>query len=239
MTKITVSSELDVEYMQHMGSDSSILAAMLVSTAGHDAQAEVDADPSKARGRLSFLMRDRHGSPFEHGSLTIRVRAPIMVYREWHRHRVGMSYNEESARYTKLEPRFYIPSPERPLVQIGKTGKYEFVSGSIDQYETMVGALIESYQQSYDAYEEMLDAGIAREVARLSLPVSIYSSMYCTLNPRSIMSFLSLRTRDDGATFPSGPQWEIEQCALKLERIFAEHWPITAELFREHGSVSP
>ncbi len=155
-------------------------------------------------------MRDRHGSPFEHNSMTFFISAPIFVFREFMRHRVGWSYNEESGRYRELQPVFYVPGAERKLVQQGRPGKYEFVHGTAEQHKAVVAAMEESYAQSYAAYQEMLAAGVAREVARATLPVGLFSSMYATCNARSLMHFLGLRTQHELARVPSFPQREIE-----------------------------
>ena len=152
---------------------------------------------------------------------------------------VHNSYNEVSGRYTKLPPKFYIPPPERPLVQVGKPGEYTYVPGTTEQYAEMVADFAASHTAAYAAYQRHLDRGIAKEVARGCLPVYLYTSMYVTLNPRSLMAFLSLRSKDDNATFPSFPMWEIEQCADRLEEHFAGLFPITHSAFRKHGSVCP
>ena len=117
-------SKLTVEYQDHMGSDDAILRAMLVSTSTDDTADMLDTDSK--RGKLNFLMANRHGSPFEHGALTVRVHAPIAVFREWQRHRAGHSYNEQSGRYTIFEGLFYIPNRDRPMIQVGKPGAYTF-----------------------------------------------------------------------------------------------------------------
>jgi thymidylate synthase (FAD) len=96
-----------------------------------------------------------------------------------------------------------------------------------------------SYRQSYAAYQEMLDAGIAREVARAVLPVGLFSSMYATCNARALMHFLSLRTKDDRATVPSFPQREIEMVAEKMEALWAGLMPLTHEAFNGNGRVAP
>ena len=140
------------------------------------------------------------------------------------RHRIA-SYNEESGRYRELKPVFYIPSKERKLIQVGKTGHYTFEDGTSEQYELMVAEMKKAYIAAYDAYQKMLDAGIAREVARATLPVATYSSMYVTMNARALMNFLSLRTSSEGSHFPSYPQREIEMVAEKMEAFFAEKMP--------------
>ena len=96
-----------------------------------------------------------------------------------------------------------------------------------------------SYRQAYAAYREMLDAGIAREVARAVLPVGLFSSMYVSCNARSLMAFLSLRTQDDRATVPSFPQREIELVAEQMEALWAAHMPLTHAAFNRNGRVGP
>lgn len=154
------------------------------------------------------------------------------------RHRT-FSYNEESGRYRELAPKFYVPGPERKLVQVGEPGKYEFVEGTAAQHKLTVDAVQESCRQAYAAYREMLDGGIAREVARTVLPVSLYSTMYATCNARALMNFLSLRTRRADSAFPSFPQREIEMVAEKMEAAWAKLMPITHAAFQSNGRVAP
>jgi thymidylate synthase (FAD) len=187
---------------------------------------------------INYLARERHGSPFEHTSMTFFISAPIFVFREFMRHRIA-SYNEESGRYRELLPVFYVPNKARKLVQTGKTGHYVFVDGSDEQYEISVAAMKESYELCYLNYKKMLDAGVAKEVARAVLPVALYSSMYVTMNARALMNFLSLRTAREGSHFPSYPQREIEMVAEKMEEHFARLMPITYAAFEKSGRVAP
>ena len=183
-------------------------------------------------------MRDRHGTPFEHNSMTFFVAAPIFVFREFMRHRIA-SYNEESGRYRELRPVFYVPGPERKLKQEGKPGAYTFVDGTPEQHELVERATKESCRQAYAAYQEMLDAGVAREVARIVLPVTTYSSMYVTMNARALMNFLSLRTKREAAKVPSFPQREIEMVAEEMERHWAALMPLTHRCLLRAGSRGP
>ncbi|HEY0870714.1 MAG TPA: FAD-dependent thymidylate synthase, partial [Acidothermaceae bacterium] len=105
-------SDVTVELIKHVASDADVLFAARVSTKGESSLDDVHADPSRSQGLLNYLMRDRHGTPFEHSSMTFYVQAPIFVFREFMRHRT-FSYNEESGRYRQLEPVFYTPAPER------------------------------------------------------------------------------------------------------------------------------
>jgi thymidylate synthase (FAD) len=160
------------------------------------------------------------------------------MWREHFRHRIA-SYNEESGRYKQLEPIFYVPDENRKLVQIGKTGHYEFVDGTKEQFETVVDATKESCKVAYQQYERMLEAGVAREVARIVLPLTIYSSAYVTMNARAMMNFLSLRRKAEGSHFPSFPQREIEMVAEKYEEVFQELMPLTHAAFVANGRVAP
>ncbi|WP_049573452.1 FAD-dependent thymidylate synthase [Streptomyces sp. SBT349] len=232
-------SDITVELVKHSASDTDVLWAARVSTAGEQSIEELSKDPERSKGLLNFLMRDRHGSPFEHNSMTFLVTAPIFVFREFHRHRVGWSYNEESGRYRRLEPVFYVPGAERRLVQRGRPGKYEFVPGTPEQHAVVGKVMEESYRQAYAAYQEMLTAGVAREVARAVLPVGLFSSMYATCNARSLMHFLGLRTQDERAAVPSFPQREIEMVGERMEEEWARLMPLTHAAFNANGRIAP
>ena len=236
--EIQFRSDMTVELVKASASDADVVFAARVSTKGEHSLEDVEGDPTQARGLINYLMRDRHGSPFEHNSLTFFVSAPIFVFREFMRHRIA-SYNEESGRYRELRPVFYVPGPDRMLVQEGKPGHYEFVPGTAEQHELVDRLVRESCTQAYAAYQEMLAAGIAREVARAVLPVTTYSSMYVTMNARALMNFLSLRTKRDNSSFPSYPQREIEMVADAMESEWAALMPLTHAAFDAHGRVSP
>jgi len=238
MTEIEFRSDVTVELVRYAASDADVVFAARVSTRGEQILEDIDADAERSRGLIRYLMRDRHGTPFEHNSLTFFVSAPIFVFREFMRHRIA-SYNEESGRYRELRPVFYLPAPERRLVQQGKPGAYEFVEGTPEQHELVTAETRRACEQAYEAYQRMLAAGVAREVARGVLPVATYSSMYVTLNARSLMNFLSLRTKREGSTFPSFPQREIEMVAEKMEDLWAPLMPITHEAFCAAGRVAP
>jgi thymidylate synthase (FAD) len=234
---LTFSSKITATLVQFTGDDTGICNAARVSTLGD--LAEGAGCPTKNAGLINFLMRDRHGSPFEHGSMTFFVKAPIFVFREFMRHRVGFSYNEESGRYKQLAPEFYYPAPGRNLVQTGKPGAYTFEPGDAEQYGAVSSNLKRIAIDAYEAYEYMLKCGIAREVARMCLPVNIYSSAYVTCNPRSLMHFLGLRTHREDATFVSHPQREIELAAEQMEEVFKGLFPATWTAFEKNKRVAP
>ena len=237
MTDVVFRSDVDVELVEVNASDVRVAKAAWVSTKG--SRAEDANDPERLAGLINFLVRDRHGSPFEHTSFTFAIRCPIFVVREFHRHRAGWSYNEESGRYTKLQPEFYVPNMDRNLVQTGKPGHYVFGPGTKEQHLTVAGAIADSSWNSWTHYEGMLEAGIAKEVARMALPLNIYTSFYATCNSRSLMHFLSLRTENESATYPSHPQKEIQMVADEMEEIFAEQMPATWLAWNKNGRVAP
>ena len=230
--------DVTVELIKASASDADVIWAARVSTAGEQSMDEIGEDPARSAGLINYLARERHGSPFEHTSMTFFVSAPIFVFREFMRHRIA-SYNEESGRYRELSPVFYIPDADRKLIQIGKAGAYTFVDGTKEQLEITEAAMKEAYTLAYKQYQVMLDAGIAREVARAVLPVGLYSSMYVTMNARALMNFLSLRTAREGSHFPSYPQREIEMVAEKMEVEFARLMPLTHAAFEKSGRVTP
>jgi len=224
-------SDMTVELIDSMGGDYSVVRSARVSSGS------VANDSSSDVGLINYLMRDRHGSPFEHAVFTFRIEAPLFVFREFQRHRMA-SYNEESGRYKELEPVFYVPNGDRNLIQIGKPGAYTFEPGSEYQQKLTIDLLKQTARGSYNVYFNLLGAGVAREVSRMALPLNIYSSMYVTMNARSLMNFLSLRSDEQG-TYPSFPQAEIAWVARDMELIFSEKMPHTHMSFVKNGRVAP
>ncbi|CAM4093845.1 FAD-dependent thymidylate synthase [Helcobacillus massiliensis] len=239
MSEIVFRSDVTVELVRCSAADSDVVFAARVSTVGEQSKDVVgQEDAGRDRGLIRYLMRDRHGSPFEHNSFTFFVEAPIFVFREFMRHRIA-SYNEESGRYREMRPVFYVPGDDRRLIQKGKPGAYDFYEGTDEQRELVQAEHRRQAEAAYESYRRMLDAGVAREVARGVLPLSLFSSMYVTMNARSMMNFISLRTTSDDSHFPSFPQREIEMVAEKIEQLFAEKMPITYEAFNDAGRVAP
>jgi len=230
--------DVTVELVKHSASDADVIWAARVSTSGETSLDEIGKDPERSAGLINFLARERHGTPFEHTSMTFFVSAPIFVFREFMRHRIA-SYNEESGRYRELRPIFYVPGRNRPLVQVGKPGAYTYVDGSNEQHALTVDSMKAAYLAAYAEYKKMLDAGVAREVARAVLPVGLFSSMYVTMNARALMNFLSLRTSREGSHFPSYPQREIEMVAEMMEAEFAKLMPLTYAAFEKSGRIAP
>lgn len=243
MHQATFSNYIDVELVKCSAEDMDVIFSARVSTEGertrdYGVMLEDNELSTKDKGLINFLMRERHGTPFEHSYFTFYVKAPIFVWREHMRHRIA-SYNEESGRYRQLDPEFYIPERDRKLVQVGKPGAYEFEDGSNNQYALVLTSLKKTCEDAYAEYLKLLMNGVAKEVARMTLPVNIYSSAYVTMNARSLMNFLSLRQNVEGQTFPSYPQREIEMVAERYEEIFEYHMPVTHAAFVKNGRVSP
>lgn len=220
---IELTSELGVEVVDYMGTDLSVVNAARVSfNQSSEELSERDA------GLIGFLMRNRHASPFEHCAVSIMVTAPIFVAREWHRHRT-QSYNEVSGRYTELQPTFYAPDYDRPLIQTGKPGAYRFELPADDAINIQIFQEFRySCQAAWDAYRRLLDEGVAKEVARMVLPVNIYTGWYATANLRNWLNFLSLRADDQA-------MWEIRQLAYKVEDALTTLFPVTIETWVKNG----
>lgn len=232
---VSFRSDVTVNLIKHSAADSDVAFAARVSTQGEISQY---VEPKELGGLINFLMRERHGSPFEHSVFTFYVKAPIFTWREHMRHRIA-SYNEESGRYRVLEPEFYVPNSSRKLVQVGKTGSYTFESGSAEQHDIVTHNYQHSCRAAYKSYLNMLESGVAREVARGVLPTTIYSSAYVTMNARALMNFLSLRRSAPDSRFPSYPQREIEMVAEKYEEMFQNIMPLTHHAFVSNGRVAP
>jgi thymidylate synthase (FAD) len=209
-----------------MASDLSVVNGARVSFARR--KAEMDESDT---GLIRFLMRDRHGTPFEHNAFRFHVRAPLFVAREWFRHRVG-SFNEFSMRYARATDDFYVPEPEDVRTQVGKPGSYSFETVPVDVAETTREELRAVYEASFAAYERLVELGVARELARLVMPVGAYTEFYWTVNARSLMNFISLRAAETA-------QREIRRYAEACERFFAEKMPVTYEAFVASGRIAP
>ena len=235
---ITFRDDMTVSLVKASASDSDVVWSARVSTEGNRSLEALEADPEASAGLIRYLIKNRHSSPLEHSVFTFYIETPIFVVRELERHRIA-SYNEESGRYKELRPVFYVPGPDRKLVQIGKTGHYQFEDGTYTQKKVVSADIKRMATESFSAYRRLLDLGIAKEVSRMVLPVNIYTSLYMTVNARSLMNILSLRTNHPEAAYPSKPMREIEMVAEQMEAIFAEKMPITYQAFVDNGRVSP
>jgi thymidylate synthase (FAD) len=209
-----------------MADDLSVVNSARVSFAVRKEEAD-----DKDRGLIRFLMRERHGTPFEHNSFRFHIRAPIFVAREWFRHRIG-SFNEESARYHRLEGDFYIPSAPAVRGQVGKPGGYSFEPLDQTIADETIDTFRRVYKELYQEYQSLVEKGVAKELARALLPFGIFTQFYWTLNARSLMNFLSLRNAD-------AAQYEIRMYAQAVESLFGERMPITRDCFVEFGRRAP
>lgn len=209
-----------------MASDLSVVNAARVSFARR--KEEMD---SSDEGLIRFLMRDRHGTPFEHNAFRFHVRCPIFVAREWFRHRIG-SFNEFSMRYAKATDEFYVPEAEDVRSQVGKPGAYTFEPVDAELAEQTREELQALYEQAYATYTRLVEQGVAREVARSVLPVGAYTEFYWTVNARSLMNFVSLRAAETA-------QREIRRYAEAVERFLAREMPVTYDAFVQNDRTAP
>jgi thymidylate synthase (FAD) len=193
--------------------------------------ARVEAMDERSAGLVRFLMRERHGTPFEHNFFRFHIKAPLFVTREWQRHRVG-SFNERSGRYSELPDEFYVPTTGDVRTQVGKPGAYTFEPLADDLAEQVREGIEASYAESYRRYQELLGAGVAKEVARSVLPVGLYTEFYWSVNARSLMNFLSLRNA-------AAAQLEIRVYAEAAEQHFEHAMPVTHAAFVAQGRTAP
>src|SRR5579859_1909371 len=209
-----------------MASDLSVVNSARVSFG----RRKTEMDESD-EGLIRFLMRDKHGTPFEHNSFRFHIRAPIFVAREWFRHRVG-SFNEFSMRYAKATDDFYVPAPEDVRSQVGKPGAYSFEPVEPELAEQTREELQAVYEHAFATYERRVEAGVARELARCVMPVGAYTEFYWTVNARALMNFVALRAHETA-------QREIRRYAEAVETFFAELMPVTHAAFVANDRVAP
>ena len=209
-----------------MATDLSVVNAARVSFARRKEQMDESDE-----GLVRFLMRDRHGTPFEHNAFRFHIRAPIFVAREWFRHRVG-SFNEFSMRYARATDEFYVPEAEDVRSQVGKPGAYSFEPVAPEVAEQTREELQSVYEHAYATYERLVEQGVARELARAALPVGAYTEFFWTVNARALMNFLSLRNAETA-------QREIRRYAEACERFFEKQMPVTYAAFVAAGRVAP
>lgn len=206
-----------VRLVEHMGGDLAIVQSARVSYAGESKGEERD------RKLLTYLLKHQHMTPFEHAVFKFHVKCPIFVARQWFRHRIA-SYNEVSYRYTETPDEFYIPEAWRAQDRKNKQGST--AAPQLD-HARLTESFRGSVEQAYRTYQDLLAAGVAREMARMVLPVNIYTEFYWTINARSLMNFIDLRA-DVHA------QAEIQRYAEALALLFAGLCPWTWAAFLEH-----
>lgn len=217
----------EVILQKYMAGDIDVVGAARVSkgTKPEDASKGEKSD----RGLINHLMTSGHGTPFEHSVFRFWIAAPIFVLREWHRHRIA-SINEQSGRYGEYERRYYVPDVARVP---HPTNKQSSVVDYDPELTEKLRAIVEDASQyAFDRYEEALGLGIARELARIVMPINTYSRMWWTINARSLMNFLELRNAPDA-------QWEIAEFAKAMEDKFKTVMPWTHEAFEANGRKAP
>ena len=214
-----------------MADDMSVVNAARVSFAKQKQENEWIAMSEVDKGLINFLMRERHGTPFEHNAFRFHVKCPVFVAREWFRHRIG-SFNEFSARYSEVPNEFFVPKLSEVRKQTGKPGAYTYeqveMPLAIDTYEIIAKA----NDSAYSAYRQMLDKGIAKELARAVLPVSMYTQFYWTVNARSLMNFMSLRQHESA-------QRDIREYANAVCELASPVMPVTFASWEQNARVAP
>lgn len=182
--------------------------------------------PERDKALVMYLMEHGHETPFEHIVFTFHVKTPLFVARQWFRHRIG-SFNEISQRYTEIkEEEFYLPLNVR--VNVPEDRQKAVAVEDKELLERIQKMMVKSFEESYSTYKELLSLGVARELARIVLPLSTYTQFYWTVNARSLMNFLNLRA-------DSHAQWEIQQYGLAIGKIFKEKCPWTYEAFIKYA----
>lgn len=220
-----------VKLIESWGSDERIIEAARMSTQQGFKGWGTTESPGDEK-LLRYLWTHKHATPFEMAGMTIEVKAPIFVFREWHRHRT-QSYNEMSARYAPLPNENYSPTVNRLIEGATLAGTNRQASALTDEEitETSAGLWLEELRKLYEhaqhVYDRGLKIGVPKEIARLPCPVARYSKMRASANLRNWLAFLTLRMN-------IAAQWEIRQYANAVGELIAQAFPRTWELFSEH-----
>jgi thymidylate synthase (FAD) len=203
-----------VSLVQHVGDDKMIVNAARVSFGGDNTSA-LSARDEKLIG---YLLREHHGSPFEHNLITFKVVCPIFVDRQMVRHRVGVSKNEISGRYVEMTERVYVPGEFRQQAKSNRQASVE-ADERLDQARA-AELYRHAWESAYQAYQELLTLGVTREQARGVLPQALYTESYYTFNLRSLLHFLELRDHD-------GAQYETRLFARAMKVLAQPLFPVT------------
>jgi thymidylate synthase (FAD) len=229
---------VQVELLDSMGSDLDIVNAARVSYAKEsDWEYFVAGTPTPPtlkesdRGLINYLMRNRHGTPFEMVQFKFRVKCPIGVSREWMRHRIG-SFNEVSTRYVEMEPDFYVPPVEAVRCQMGKPGHYRMEPAPEKAAAEARIVMRAAYEGAYDRYKDLLNRGVAKELARNVLPLGLMTTFIWSVNLRSLFNFLSLRTHETALL-------ETRQLALRVEDEVQKVVPVSYLAWADNNRVAP
>jgi thymidylate synthase (FAD) len=218
-----------VRLVDSMGDDLSVVRAARVS---YDAAWRAGEDEGSDKRLLNYLWRNAHTSPFEAVSLTFEVKAPIFVFRQWHRHRTW-SYNELSARYRELPEEFYIPDPSLIGVQSSDNKQMRVVDGEEgpDRADRVTENLLvrDHCETAFRLYRQLLESGWPRELARSVLPVNTYSHMFATVNLLNLFRFLTLRVHEHA-------QYEIRVYAEAMRDLARAVAPVCVEAWAKSVS---
>lgn len=217
-----------IELVQSMGEDITVVNSARVSF-GVEKQNLDDKD----KKLISYLIKHRHTSTLEHNIATFRIKVPLFVRSQHHRHRTW-SYNEISRRYTDTNLEFYIPEYYRTQHKSNRqaSNTEDLINPQMDSYPILLESrlcneAVEYHTQtSLGLYNDMIRKGIAREQARMILPQNLYTEYYATANLSNILKFIDLRSHD-------GAQWEIQMLAEQMLNIITDIWPITVNAYRE------
>lgn len=212
-----------VRLVNVLGDDLSIVRAARVS---HNAEWRTGSDSSKDENLLAYMMDHGHTSPFEHVVFTFEVQAPLFVFRQWHRHRTW-SYNEVSGRYTAMSDLFYVPAPENVGVQSRVNKQGRDVGGEPSEVASVFSTKVREHSAyCYEGYKLAIDTGVPRELARLLLPLNVYTRMFATVDLHNLFGFLRQRMDEHS-------QFEIRTYAEALFALACQHVPTTAHLWLE------
>lgn len=210
-----------VRLVDHMGSDLAIVRNARVS---YDAEWRAGEDDGKDAKLIRYLMKNRHTSPFESVSFTFDVKAPIFVFRQWHRHRTW-SFNEVSARYAALPEEFYVPATAQITGQAASNKQMRTVE--MHPRAADWAEMIEvQCRTAFTLYKAMLDDGVPRELARGVLPVNTYSHMFATVDLHNLFGFLRLRLHEHA-------QYEIRVYAEAMLTLIESIAPVAVAAFKE------
>lgn len=229
-------SDMQVELLDCFGTDSKVAQVARVSTRNEEATPERDAR------LVGTLVNEGHMVPLEHAAMTFRIECPIFVSRQIVKHRMS-SISELSARYSEMPPEFYVPGEHRKLGQTGSRMAYDMVDLEGEAQVYVQSLIAENSELAWECYLDALRMGAAREVARMVLPVNVYTEIRMTMNLRSLLNFLSLRVDwksqgYDNVKQVSHPQYEVQMVALEMAKHLMVNFPAVWQAFHEKGFVA-
>lgn len=209
--------DVTVKLMDMMGDEQSIVRRARVSVKGSNSQENVPGTPLDLRdvGLLKRLYKDEHGVPFEGVDFEFYMEAPLFTIQQLIKHRHS-SINQSSGRYSEMNGTFYLPSKDRPLVQVGKTMDYNFSPAEDWQYEANSQMIRTTCETWWHNYNSLLHIGISKEAARFTTPHNLYASLYYKSNLRSILNFLKLRSTWENAKIVKKTKAEKKEIASSL-----------------------